>query len=165
MKVFGRKLSTGEVILGAGVIGFLLYEGGKLGISAVNAKYLNYNIKDFQIDTTGGTISIEIVNPTPSQYTLQSLNLDISDNDTRIATATYMGQLVIAPKGTTVLQLNLTLDPAGLLDQVFTTGMQLLKSDSTDAQNITAKGSAQVDTIMLPVNMKLGVLPAQQNVF
>jgi LEA14-like dessication related protein len=141
----------------------LLYSVGKLGVSVVNAKYLNYNIKSF--DLVNSKISISIVNPTPSSYTLQSLNLDINDNDTRIASVNYMGQLIIMPNATTTLDLGFKIDPAGDLQTLLNVGTQLIKSDSTDAQTITAKGSAQIDTIMLPVSMTLGVAPPQNNVF
>ena len=160
MKIFGKEVKPATALIGAAALVYVLFEGGKLAVSAVNAKYLDFQTKDFSFSSTGGSISLAIINGSPSSYTLQSLIVDISDNGTRIATATYMGQLIIMPNATTILTLNITLDPAGLIATALEEGTQLIKGNGTDSQTFTAKGSAQVDTIMIPVNTTISVIPA-----
>ena len=130
--------------------------------SIVDAKFLNWQIQDFKLSPTGGQIALGIINPTSSSYTVNSLNIDILDNDSRVATASYMGQLVILPMATTTLLLTITLDASGILTTLFSAGAQLLQkgSDSDIAQGtateeITIHGSANVDGIMIPVDADL----------
>lgn len=128
----------------------------------VDGTFLNWTIQDFKLSLSNSVLSLGLINPTGSSFTVNSVTLDILDNGNRIATATYMGQLVILPMATTTLQLNLQIDPSGLLQLAFSEGSELLMqgdasaaSQGTEEHDITVSGSANVDGIMVPVKADL----------
>ena len=135
--------------------------------TVADASTLNYEIEDFRLNISGGTITIGIINPSGSSYQVNAITVDILDNGTRVATASYFGSLVITPTGVTPIQLTLKIDLAGITTLVLGEGEEIIKQgpnapvmEGKEAHTITMTGSVNVDGIVFPVNSTLTAFKA-----
>lgn len=146
------------LLIGGAIAGAALWRKG------ANATRVNWAIKSLKFHNVNtGTLGLEIINPSGSNYRLKSVVGDLysKDGKNRVAIVRMLGEKALTPRAVTQVDIPFKLDAIGAGTELILQLKYLFggtkPAEVLKGQSFVFRGSMEVDGLVIPLESEVGI--------